>query len=172
MPTEDSPTARDRGPTDISKELIRVQNEDLDPDDFDDELPPLDNEYGNEEDFEDLEQDCPDIGDGDRKILNDRILGLVTMFQHIAQNPGQKHSQNAHIQKLKDLGSQALSCEKKATPKPPVASKPQIREKPKKHDNASSHARFALHKKLSFKIPEKKESAQATVRHKPSKSDV
>jgi len=48
----------------------------------------MNDEYGNEEDFIDyLEGDeileDPDIDDEDREVLNDRILGIINVFQNI-----------------------------------------------------------------------------------------
>jgi hypothetical protein len=47
---------------------------------------PLNDEYGNEEDFEDFDEDAlddQDIGGGDREILDNRILGIIDVFQNI-----------------------------------------------------------------------------------------
>lgn len=71
----------------------------------------MEDEYGNEEEFDEDLLDDQDIDDQDREVLNDRILGLINVFQQMGNNT--QLSQIKHVKQLQDLGKKNLSIEKK-----------------------------------------------------------
>lgn len=76
-------------------------------------------EFGNEIPFDDT-QDLPedplddqDIDDQDREVLNDRILGIINVFQHIVQSNNQQSLlPSKQVKALQDLGQKKMSIEK------------------------------------------------------------
>ena len=46
----------------------------------------MEDEYGNEEEFDEDLLDDQDIDEQDREVLNDRILGLINVFQNIGNS--------------------------------------------------------------------------------------
>lgn len=74
----------------------------------------MNNEYGNEEDLGDIddfeEEIDQDIGGGDREILDNRILGIIDVFQNMNQRSQISQKQ---LKILQDLGNKNLSIEKR-----------------------------------------------------------
>ena len=60
--------------------------------------------------------DDQDIDDQDREVLNDRILGIINIFQHIVQSNNQQAIlPSKQIRALQDLGKKKMSIEMTAT---------------------------------------------------------
>lgn len=76
-------------------------------------------EFGNDNQF-DLDKDLSedplddqDIDDQDREVLNDRILGIINVFQHIVQSNNQQSAlPSKQFKALQDLGRKKMSIEK------------------------------------------------------------
>jgi len=73
----------------------------------------------NEDEFEDEMEgpedvlDDQDIDDQDREVLNDRILGIINVFQHIVQsNNSQQQLSSKQVKALQELGQKKMSIEK------------------------------------------------------------
>lgn len=57
--------------------------------------------------------DDQDIDDQDREVLNDRILGIINVFQHIVHSNNKQSSlPSKQVKALQDLGKKKMSIEK------------------------------------------------------------
>lgn len=69
--------------------------------------------FEQEKDYSDDPLDDQDIDDQDREVLNDRILGIINVFQQIVQSNNQQSSLSSkQIKVLQDLGQKRMSIEK------------------------------------------------------------